>query len=157
RQPAILHSVRPRHVYIHVPFCARRCTYCDFSIAVRNQIPVAEYLAALRAELTLRYPPGESWEIDTLYLGGGTPSSLGADVSRVLDLFREFAQLTRDAEITLEANPENVTVAAAKAWREGGVNRLSLGAQSFDPRVLRWMHRTHSVDDISRAFDAADV
>jgi oxygen-independent coproporphyrinogen-3 oxidase len=153
--------VPPRHVYVHVPFCARRCSYCDFSIAVRSKLPVAEYLSALRAELTLRYGTDRPWPVDTIYLGGGTPSALGADVGRLMDLLREFVQPTSDAdgakgaEVTLEANPEHVTPGNAAAWREAGINRLSLGAQSFDPRVLAWMHRTHRVDDISRAVDAA--
>jgi oxygen-independent coproporphyrinogen-3 oxidase len=150
--------VRPRHVYVHVPFCARRCSYCDFSIAVRAKLPVAEYLSALRTELALRYGADRPWPVDTIYLGGGTPSALGADVGRLMDLLREFVQPTTGAtgaEVTLEANPEHVTPRMAAAWREAGVNRLSLGAQSFDPKVLAWMHRTHRVDDISRAVDAA--
>jgi oxygen-independent coproporphyrinogen III oxidase len=142
--------VRPRHVYIHVPFCARRCTYCDFSIAVRARPPVDEYLSALQAELTLRYGSAP-WEVDTLYLGGGTPSALGRDVGRLLSLL----QPVRDAEITLEANPEHVTPAVAASWRAAGINRLSLGAQSFDAHTISWMHRTHRVDDIARAVDAA--
>src|SRR5262249_47436197 len=153
-KPAIFHDVRPRHVYVHVPFCARRCSYCDFAIAVRPTLPVAEYLAALRGELTIRYGL-TPWEVDTIYLGGGTPSTLGADVAQLLDLLREFVQPTSNAEITLEANPENVDADRVAQWREAGVTRLSLGAQSFDANVLAWMHRTHSVDDIERAVDAA--
>jgi putative oxygen-independent coproporphyrinogen III oxidase len=147
--------VRPRHVYIHVPFCARRCSYCDFSIAVRARPPVDEYLAALQAELSLRYPRGEPWDVDTIYFGGGTPSALGPDVARLMDLVRGFVEPAPDAEITLEANPEHVSGATAATWRTAGVNRLSLGAQSFDAHTLRWMHRTHGVDDIPRAIDAA--
>jgi oxygen-independent coproporphyrinogen-3 oxidase len=145
--------VHPRHVYVHVPFCARRCSYCDFSIAVRAKPPVAEYLSALRAELTLRY--AGPWEVDTIYLGGGTPSALGEEVASLLDLLREFVHPAPDAEITLEANPEHVDAESVKHWRESGVTRLSLGAQSFDATTLAWMHRTHTVDDIERAVDAA--
>ena len=145
----------PRHVYVHVPFCARRCSYCDFSIAVRARLPVAEYLGALSAEFALRYGAHRPWPVDTIYLGGGTPSAFGADVARLMDVLREFLDPTPSAEVTLEANPEHVTPRNAAAWREAGINRLSLGAQSFDPRVLTWMHRTHRVDDISRAVDAA--
>jgi len=155
---------------------------------VRAKLPVAEYLSALRTELALRYGADRPWPVDTIYLGGGTPSALGADVGRLMDLLREFVQPTsgatgatgaagaagaadsedakgadgadgadgaKGAEVTLEANPEHVTPRMAAAWREAGVNRLSLGAQSFDPKVLAWMHRTHRVDDISRAVDAA--
>ncbi len=147
--------MRPRHVYVHVPFCARRCSYCDFSIAVRTRVPVDEYLSALGAELSLRYPAGAPWEVETIYLGGGTPSALGPDIARLLDLLRQFMQPTSDAEITLEANPEHVDRPTAATWRAAGINRISLGAQSFDPHVLRWMHRTHGVTDITRAVDAA--
>lgn len=141
--------MRPRHVYVHVPFCARRCSYCDFAIAVRATVPIDEYLSALRAELSLRYGNETPWEVDTIYLGGGTPSALGADIGRLLDLLRQFMQPAPGAEITMEANPENAEFHLA------GITRLSLGAQSFDPNVLTWMHRTHSVDDIERAVDTA--
>src|SRR5678816_27608 len=77
--------VHPRHVYIHVPFCARRCTYCDFSIAVRRVVPTDEYAAALAGELAVRFGEAGSWTADTLYFGGGTPSRLGADLARVVD------------------------------------------------------------------------
>jgi oxygen-independent coproporphyrinogen-3 oxidase len=147
--------VRPRHVYVHVPFCARRCSYCDFSIAVRTRVPVDEYLSALAAELSVRYPAGTPWEVDTIYLGGGTPSALGPDVARLVDVLRRVMEPTSSAEITIEANPEHVDRATVSAWRAAGINRISLGAQSFDAHVLRWMHRTHGVSDIARAVDAA--
>lgn len=134
----------PRHVYLHVPFCARRCSYCDFSIAVRRDVPVDEYLAALDAELATRFGSQEPNEVDTIYLGGGTPSRLGGEgVARALSSVARHFVPAADAEVTIEANPEDVSPAAAVAWRAAGVNRLSLGGQSFDDRVLRWMHRTH--------------
>ena len=148
RQVAALTSVysvvHPRHLYVHVPFCARRCSYCDFSIAVRRETPVDEFLTALGTELRLRFPRGASWELDTLYLGGGTPSRLGGGgVARVLDLVREHATLAPGAEVTVEANPDDIEPAAVRSWRASGVNRLSIGVQSFDPAVLQWMHRVH--------------
>jgi len=152
--------VPPRHLYVHVPFCARRCAYCDFSIAVRRATPVDEYLGALRTELGLVARDLEAgrpahWPLDTVYLGGGTPSQLGAALPRVLDAVREVAAIAPDAEVTVEANPEDVTPASASAWRRAGVNRLSLGSQSFDPGVLAWMHRVHSADQIPRAVSIA--
>lgn len=145
----------PRHVYVHVPFCARRCSYCDFAIAIRRDVPVQEYLDALHAELCLRLdaaaPPQP---IDTIYFGGGTPSHLGAaGVARLLDVMREFFRWPADAEVTLEANPDDVTPLAAASWLAAGITRVSLGAQSFDPHVLDWMHRTHSAAQIDRAVD----
>ena len=148
--------VHPRHVYVHVPFCGRRCTYCDFSIAVRRVVPVDEYAAALERELAIRFPGDASWTADTLYLGGGTPSRLGErGVPRVLELLRQRITLAADAEITLEANPDDVTAAAARAWHTAGVNRLSIGAQSFDDVILSWMHRTHDAPATGRAVERA--
>lgn len=94
--------------------------------------------------------------MDTLYFGGGTPSRLGIDgVASMLAVVRGSLSLADDAEVTLEANPEDVTLEAVDAWRRAGVNRLSIGAQSFDDRVLRWMHRTHDAAAITRAAAAA--
>lgn len=148
-----------RHVYVHVPFCARRCSYCDFSIAVRRDVPVAEYLTALRREMAVRLaaPAGGRAvprEIDTLYFGGGTPSHLGADgVVQMMALMDEFFVLSPNAEVTLEANPDDVTAAAVAAWTRAGITRVSLGAQSFEPRVLEWMHRSHSAGQIDTAVE----
>ncbi len=168
-----------RHLYLHVPFCVRRCSYCDFSIAVRKRIPAREYVEAVLREVELlrRADPGASPDeteergLDTLYLGGGTPSLLPPDalamlVTSLRDAFgatssRDASSVTslgsavtpsRDVfEVTLEANPEDVTPAHATAWRRAGVNRVSLGAQSFDDRVLTWMHRSHDAARIGGA------
>src|SRR2546422_4280709 len=160
------------HLYLHVPFCQRRCSYCDFSIAVRKHIPAPEYVDAVLRELTLlgttdpgRQPGDLGGEtLETLYLGGGTPSLLPPDaisalLTSLLDVFR--ATPSRDVvEVTLEANPEDVTLDHANAWRRAGINRVSLGAQSFDNRVLQWMHRSHDatrIGDAVRTLRAAGV
>lgn len=154
-----------RHLYIHVPFCARRCSYCDFSIAVRSVTPVDEYLAALRTELKqiaardddamqLRRIAGVAGRdaLETVYLGGGTPSRLGgAGIASVISAVREHWQLARGAEITIEANPEDINDIAVSHWRAVGVNRVSLGGQTFNDAALRWMHRTHDAAQIGRA------
>ncbi|MCC6931148.1 MAG: radical SAM family heme chaperone HemW [Gemmatimonadaceae bacterium] len=146
-----------RHVYVHVPFCARRCSYCDFSIAVRRVVPVDDFVAALAHELRARFgAPNDAGAtlpaLDTLYLGGGTPSRLGGEgVARVIALVTRHAALAPGAEVTVEANPEDVTPAAVASWREAGVNRVSLGVQSFDASVLAWMHRTHDVAAVHAA------
>src|SRR6266581_2172596 len=153
---ALYFVVLPRHVYVHVPFCARRCTYCDFSIAVRRVVPVEEYTTALRREFELRFADRGDWSVDTLYFGGGTPSRLGGDgVRRLLDIVRSRIELAPDSEVTLEANPEDVTTNAVRAWSDAGVNRLSIGAQSFDDDVLAWMHRTHDSAAVPRAVESA--
>jgi oxygen-independent coproporphyrinogen III oxidase len=150
-------SPLPRHLYIHVPFCARRCSYCDFSIAVRREVPVDEFVHALIDEIDLRFSPTErGWDVDTLYLGGGTPSRLGArGLASLMEALRRRLSLSADAEVTVEANPDDVTLEAASAWRSAGINRLSLGAQSFDARALAWMHRVHTTEQIGTALEAA--
>ena len=143
----------PRHLYIHVPFCARRCSYCDFSIAVRASTPVEEYLTALRSELAQGAVNGAT--LETVYLGGGTPSRLGGvGVASVLSAVADRARLAPDAEVTVEANPDDVNDIAVAQWLAAGVNRISLGAQSFDDTVLDWMHRTHDSEQIAKAVKA---
>lgn len=149
-------NVPPRHIYVHVPFCRRRCSYCDFAIAVRRDVPAHEFIEMLAREITLRHPDGVVHDIDTLYLGGGTPSLLGGDgVARLIDRMREHFRFGTEAEVTLEANPDDVSEESAAAWRAAGVNRLSIGAQSFADRTLAWMHRTHDSSQTDRAVSAA--
>ncbi|MBA3555199.1 MAG: radical SAM family heme chaperone HemW [Gemmatimonadales bacterium] len=143
------------HLYLHVPFCARRCSYCDFAIAVRRMVPSDRYADAVLREWALRQDhPGWALtsHVETAYFGGGTPSRLNPSaITRILDRIASLRPIARDAEITLEANPEDVSPVAAGAWRRAGVNRVSLGVQSFDPTVLSWMHRTHTVEQVPRA------
>ncbi|MGH7514423.1 MAG: radical SAM family heme chaperone HemW [Gemmatimonadales bacterium] len=146
------------HVYIHVPFCARRCSYCDFAIAVRREVPSRRFVDAVLQEWA-GWQSHAAWtgspRVDTVYFGGGTPSRL--EPAAIGDLMAGLARarvIAGDAEVTLEANPDDVTPSAASAWRAAGVNRVSLGVQSFDPSVLRWMHRTHSVDQVGPAVEA---
>jgi len=135
------------HLYIHVPFCQRRCSYCDFSIAVRKQIPAREFV-----DVILKEAGGhELNDLETIYFGGGTPSLLPPEgISALMDELTPAAA----AEVTLEANPEDVTAEHAKAWRAAGINRVSLGAQSFDDSVLKWMHRSHDAAQTHRAVQA---
>ena len=145
------------HLYVHVPFCARRCSYCDFAIAVRRAVPSGAYVDAVLAEWAARLDD-EPWRdlprLDTIYFGGGTPSRLAPEaIGRLIAGFSARRAIAPGAEITLEANPDDVTPAAATAWRAAGVNRISLGVQSFDPAVLAWMHRTHTADQVPAAVD----
>ena len=148
-----------RHVYVHVPFCRRRCSYCDFSIAVRQRIPAQEYVETVLRELDIVSRDPSGWApLESLYLGGGTPSLLPPDaLATLLTRLGEAFALTPAldaAEVTLEANPEDVTPETATAWRRAGINRVSLGAQSFDDRVLAWMHRPHDAARIGTAMRA---
>jgi oxygen-independent coproporphyrinogen-3 oxidase len=143
--------VNAEHLYVHVPFCARRCVYCDFSIAVRSTVPVEEYLRAIERELSTRHRDSV-FTLRSLYFGGGTPSKLGGHgVARLIDIVRGVAELREDAEVTLEANPEDVSAESVHAWRAAGINRVSLGVQSFDDATLGWMHRTHTAVDARNA------
>ena len=141
------------NLYVHVPFCARRCTYCDFSIAVRSVTPVDEFVRALDTEFAQIVRRGESADpLSTVYLGGGTPSRLGGDgVRAVLDAVRTRWAMGQNAEITIEANPDDVNDIAVAKWLAAGVNRVSLGAQSFNDAALQWMHRTHDSAQTIRA------
>ena len=146
------------HLYLHVPFCARRCSYCDFAIAVRRVVPGEAWRDAVLAEWAARrdHP---AWalggRVDTIYFGGGTPSMLEPRIiGAVLDRIAAEREVPPGAEITLEANPDDVSPEKAVAWRSAGVNRVSLGAQSFDAAVLRWMHRTHGAAQVPSAVEA---
>ncbi len=139
------------HLYIHSPFCVRRCSYCDFSIAVRKRLPVQQYVDCIRRELTL-LPLEPADPLATIYFGGGTPSLLPPDaIATVLRDVARSTPLLDAVEVTLEANPDDVTLDRASVWRAAGVNRISLGAQSFADRALQWMHRTHDAARIAEA------
>ena len=148
-----------RNVYVHAPFCARRCCYCDFAVEVNRRPDGVEWLAAIRTELDWMEERGDvllSPALETLYVGGGTPSVLDPD--RVAELAsvagRERLQGS-GFEWTAEANPESFSEEVAKRWGEGGVNRVSFGVQSFSPSALRWMGRLHSARDAEEAVEAA--
>jgi oxygen-independent coproporphyrinogen III oxidase len=151
--------VNPRHLYIHVPFCVRRCGYCDFAVTATSSAPVDAWLDAVAAELAERHDR-EGWtpplRLETIYVGGGTPSLLGPGamrrLRRVLD---RFAVWPGTVEWTAEANPESFSGELACDWVEAGVNRLSLGAQTFHEPALRWMGRLHGSEGPGRALAAA--
>lgn len=137
-------------IYLHVPFCRTRCPYCDFvSEAIGGAVP-EEYIGALCREINAFDGPEEAGSV---FFGGGTPSLLSPkQLERILAaLHKRFA--LSSPEITLEANPDDVTEALAKAWRAAGVNRISLGVQSFDDDVLRYLGRRHDAAGARRACD----
>jgi len=147
----------PEAVYIHIPFCTNKCHYCDFNSYVLKGQPVHEYLDALEREMeaTARaVPPGV---IRTVFVGGGTPTVLTPEqMERFLASVRAyFPSLAPDYEFTMEANPGTTDAEKLQAMREGGVNRLSFGVQSFDSGLLHAIGRIHSVDDVYRSIDNA--
>jgi oxygen-independent coproporphyrinogen-3 oxidase len=148
----------PRHAYVHVPFCRHRCGYCDFTLVAGRDDLVDRYFAALGRELERIRRAAESehesacLDLDTLYLGGGTPSHLGPDgLRRLFALLRDRLRPTSDAEVSLEANPLDVTAEFVAAARDCGVTRVSLGGQSLDAATLRALDRDHEPDDVRRA------
>ncbi|HSU15540.1 radical SAM family heme chaperone HemW [Longimicrobium sp.] len=150
---------RPRSLYVHVPFCVRRCSYCDFAVQATREAPTDDWLDAVAMEMRL-LAEERGWStplaLDTVYLGGGTPSLLRPDAMAELRRRLEpFAVWNDSAEWTCEANPESFTAETARAWRDAGVNRISLGAQTFHEPALRWMGRMHGVDGPRRAVEAA--
>jgi oxygen-independent coproporphyrinogen-3 oxidase len=141
-----------RHLYVHLPFCARRCGYCAFVVEVGALDRRDAYLEAVRAELD------REWErlgsLDTVYVGGGTPTLMGAErIGRILDRVRD--RLTPDAEVTVEANPETVDAAEFAALRRVGVTRVSVGAQSFQPALLSALDRAATPDQVRTAMEGA--
>ena len=147
----------PLALYVHFPWCAKKCPYCDFnSHEARGEIPEAAYLAALIADLEAALPAIWGRRIASVFIGGGTPSLLsGAGLASLLTALRERLNLTADAEITLEANPGTVEADKFAAYRAAGVNRLSLGVQSFDDGSLMALGRIHDGNEARRAIDIA--
>ena len=146
------------HLYLHVPFCSRRCSYCDFAIAVRRVVPVREFVAVVGREAGRHAADGVGSKLKSIYLGGGTPSKLGLDgIEMVLDTVRREGRFEEapGAEVTIECNPEDISREALLAWRGAGVNRLSIGVQSFDDRVLQWMRRSHDAETAVSAVESA--
>jgi len=131
-------------LYVHVPFCAVRCPYCHFSTESFSAAKVARWFDALEREADRRAPLAEGHAFTSLFFGGGTPSALpAAQFARLAQLLGDRFALAAGAEVTLEANPESVNAVRLRAWREAGVNRLSLGVQSFEPAELRRLGRIH--------------
>jgi len=131
-------------LYVHVPFCAVRCTYCDFSSGALSARALERYLSGMDRETSRRAPDADGSTFTSVFFGGGTPSALSArHFRRLVATLRSRFAIAPDAEITLEANPESVRPALLDAWSEGGVNRLSFGVQSFDSDELTRLGRIH--------------
>jgi oxygen-independent coproporphyrinogen-3 oxidase len=143
----------PLALYVHFPWCVRKCPYCDFnSYGVGAELPAVDYLDALRLDLEQQAPHVAGREIVSVFLGGGTPSLFSPEqIGAVLADARRFLSFADDAEITLEANPGTVERGHFSGYRAAGVNRVSVGAQTFDEQALRRLGRIHGADDTRRA------
>lgn len=155
--PAGLAALPPLSLYVHFPWCVQKCPYCDFnSHEVREGIPEARYLAALIADLEQSLPLVWGRPVVSVFIGGGTPSLLSPEsVDALLGAVRARLTLLPDAEVTLEANPGTVEAARFAGYRAAGVNRLSVGVQSLDPRALAALGRIHGADEARRAVELA--
>jgi len=144
-------------IYIHFPFCLKKCLYCDFNSLAYSRIPPGEYVAALLREMELRTARlALPVTVPTLYLGGGTPSLMAPElVGRIIDAADKLFGLERDAEITLEANPGTLSLDRLAGYRTAGVTRLSLGVQSFNDEQLIRLGRIHSAREAKESYDSA--
>jgi len=150
-------NLPPLALYVHLPWCVHKCPYCDFnSFELRGAIADAAYVGALLRDLELELPLIAGRELVSIFIGGGTPSLFsGAAITRLLDGIRSRLRLASDCEITLEANPGAVEAQRFAAYRAAGVNRLSIGAQSFRSDELRALGRVHGVEEIGNAVTLA--
>ncbi len=150
-------ALPPLSLYIHIPWCVRKCPYCDFnSHEARGSFPEKEYVAALTRDLEMALPLIWGRNIYTVFFGGGTPSLLsGESIAEILRQVRMLLPLDINAEITLEANPGTVEAARFAAYRDAGVNRLSLGIQSFNDAHLQALGRIHSAEEARAAIEIA--
>lgn len=140
-------------LYIHIPFCVRKCAYCDFLSAPADQDTIGRYMECLEKQLVRQAASFKNRVIDTVYIGGGTPTILRIEqLSRLLAAVQEHFALAAGAEITVEANPGTITAGKARVLADGGVNRVSLGLQSASERELRLLGRIHTYDDFLRSY-----
>ncbi|HLQ98128.1 MAG TPA: radical SAM family heme chaperone HemW [Candidatus Dormibacteraeota bacterium] len=146
-----------RGMYIHIPFCHQICHYCDFNKVFFKNQPVDEYIEALGKELQYMKEEGISFEkLETVFIGGGTPTSLSAQqLERLLMIIRKYVHVDQLIEFTTEANPDELTTDKLAVLKAGGINRLSLGVQSFDEDLLKQIGRTHNPEDPVRVIQEA--
>jgi oxygen-independent coproporphyrinogen-3 oxidase len=162
RQASINHPIAtlsqkfPKSLYLHIPFCKRRCFYCDFAITTGGENLKQQYVDVLCQEIALtvaEIPPVET--LQTIFFGGGTPSLLSVpQVEQILETIAKYFAIASNAEISLEANAGTVSLESLQGYRSLGINRISLGAQAFQQELLDVCGRGHSVADIYEAVDA---
>jgi oxygen-independent coproporphyrinogen III oxidase len=135
-------------IYIHIPFCKQKCTYCDFHFSTRFSSYRDEMLKSMLKEIELNKEYVGNETIETIYFGGGTPSLLKSEeIKYFIDCIYQHFQVSEFSEITLEANPDDISYEKVLTWKEIGINRLSIGVQSFDEKDLTWMNRAHTATE----------
>ncbi len=150
-------NLPPLSLYIHIPWCVQKCPYCDFnSHALKGDVPHMEYVAHLLADLDTDIPLTSGREVSTIFIGGGTPSLLSSEAMQaLLDGVRARLPVASDAEITMEANPGTVEAARFSGYQQAGVNRISIGVQSFSSSKLQRLGRIHGPEEAKRAAQLA--
>jgi oxygen-independent coproporphyrinogen-3 oxidase len=150
-------ALPPLSVYVHLPWCVRKCPYCDFNSHERTgTLPEADYVAALMRDVEAMLPSVWGRRVQTIFIGGGTPSLFSARaIDELLAGLRSRLPVEPGAEVTMEANPGSAEAGRFRGYREAGVNRLSLGVQSFDDAMLAKLGRVHSADEARRAIGLA--
>lgn len=144
-------------IYIHIPFCESRCHYCDFCSSLLNRENVEKYFSYLEKEIKENENFLREKIIDTIFIGGGTPSSVdGKFIARILKILSDF-EFSKDPEITIESNPNSLSMEKAESYFSSGINRISIGAQSFNDEILKRIGRIHKSEDIFRAVENAKV
>lgn len=147
---------RELELYIHIPFCARKCAYCDFLSFAAPERVYRDYMDKLLEEICGQGPNFQEYRVSTIFVGGGTPSILPADL--IMELFATLSEnfdISPDAEITMEANPGTLTMEKLEVYRQSGINRLSIGLQSADDKELKYLGRIHSYDSFLKSFQRA--
>ncbi|MGX8941320.1 radical SAM family heme chaperone HemW [Symbiopectobacterium sp. Eva_TO] len=148
-----MHKLPPLSLYIHIPWCVQKCPYCDFnSHALKGEVPHQEYVEHLLADLDADLPLSGDRALSSIFIGGGTPSLLSAEgMQALLDGVRARLPLSADAEITMEANPGTVEADRFSGYQRAGINRISIGVQSFSPEKLTRLGRIHGPEEAKRA------
>lgn len=150
-------DLRMKGMYIHIPFCHQICHYCDFNKVFFANQPVDKYIESIGQELQLMKEERHTFDqIETIFIGGGTPTSLSEQqLHRLLEIIHEYIEVDQLKEFSTEANPDELTKDKLAVLHEGGVNRLSIGVQSFDESLLKSLGRTHNADDPARVIEDA--
>lgn len=145
-------------IYIHIPFCKQKCTYCDFHFSTTFEAYRTEMIDTICQEIDLRADELNKESIKSIYFGGGTPSLLTEqELKDILTQIKRLFNIEENAEITLEANPDDIYHQQLKIWKDAGINRLSIGVQSFKAEDLSWMNRAHSVEEAENAVRLAQA
>ena len=157
QKPGHLAALPPLSLYIHIPWCIKKCPYCDFnSHSLKNSLPEEAYIDALLADLQTELPNIWGRPVETIFFGGGTPSLFqAASIDRLLSGLRSLLRLQPEAEITLEANPGTFEIEKFKGFKDAGITRLSIGVQSFNDTMLERLGRVHNGSEALRAIDTA--